>query len=60
VTLPKEVLARLHVSEGDTLVLTESLTGLEMTPYDPTFADAMKAYERTRRKFRNALRELAR
>jgi putative addiction module antidote len=60
VTLPKEVLARLHVAEGDTLVLTEGPSGLEITPYDPTFADAMKAYERTRRKYRNALRELAR
>jgi len=58
VTLPKEALARLRVSEGDTVVLTESQDGFYITPYDETFVDAMKAYERTRRKYRNALREL--
>lgn len=60
VTLPKEVLAALHVAEGDTLVLTEGADGYRVTPYDPTFAAAMKAFERTRRRYRNALRELAR
>ena len=60
VTLPREVLARLHVAEGDTLVLTEGPGGFEVTPYDPTFAEAMEAFGRTRRKYRNALRALAR
>jgi len=57
-TLPKEVLAKLRVREGDKLVLTEGKEGLYITPYDETFADAMKAYEETRRTYRNALREL--
>ena len=59
VTLPKEVLARLRVQEGDTLVLTEGKDGFFVTPYDETFVDAMKAYQETRRNYRNALRELA-
>ena len=59
VTLPKEVLAALHVAEGDSLVLTEKDGEFQVTPYDPDFADAMKAFERTRRKYRNALRRLA-
>lgn len=59
VTLPKEVLARLHVAEGDTLLLTEAPDGFGITAYDPTFADAMAAYARTRRKYANALRRLA-
>ena len=59
VTLPKGALTRLRVQEGDTLVLTESKDGFLITPYDETFADAMKAYQETRRKYRNALRELA-
>ena len=60
VTLPKEVLARLHVREGDTLLLTESPEGFAVTPYDPEFEAAMRAYGRTRRKYANALRRLAR
>ena len=59
VTLPKEALARLRVQEGDNLVLTESKEGFLITPYDETFVDAMKAYQETRRRYRNALRELA-
>ena len=59
VTLPKEVLARLHVGEGDTLLLTESPGGFAVTPYDPGFDAAMRAYGRTRRKYANALRRLA-
>lgn len=59
VTLPKEVLARLGVQEGDTLVLTEGKDGFFLTPYDETFSDAMHAYQETRRRYRNALRELA-
>ena len=59
VTLPKEALARLKVGEGDTLVLTEDPDGFRVTPYDARFEEGMKAFERTRRKFRNAFRELA-
>jgi putative addiction module antidote len=58
ITLPKEALARLHVREGDSIVLTEGKAGFTLTPYDETFVDALKAYEETRRKYRNALREL--
>jgi putative addiction module antidote len=58
VTLPKEVLAKLRVREGDTIVLTEGKEGLYITPYDETFVKAMKAFEETRRRYRNALREL--
>ena len=60
VTLSQEVLAKLKVREGDTIVLTEGKEGLYITPYDETFVDAMKAYEETRRNYRNALRELGR
>lgn len=59
VTLPKEALARLKVGEGDTLILTETPDGFVVTPYDETFEAGMKAFERTRKKYRNALRELA-
>jgi hypothetical protein len=32
---------------------------MPLTPFDPNFEKSLKAFERTRGKFRNALRELA-
>jgi len=58
-TLPKEMAERLHVQPGDELFVIETDRGLLLTPYDPTFEQAMAAYEKTARKYRNALRELA-
>ncbi len=57
-TLPKEVLASMRVAEGDELVLTEDADGFRITPYDADFANALAAFQATRRKYRNALREL--
>ena len=59
VTLSKEVLADLKVGEGDTLILTETPDGFKVTPYDATFEASMDAFEEGRRKYRNALKELA-
>ena len=58
-TLPKAVLDRLKVTEGDTLFLTETADGFQITPYDEDFARSMQAFSRARRKFRNAFRSLA-
>ena len=57
--LPGEVAARLRVKEGDTLSVTETPDGIQLTPYDPEFESAMKAFERGRARYRNALRKLA-
>ncbi|MEE8544309.1 MAG: AbrB/MazE/SpoVT family DNA-binding domain-containing protein [Alphaproteobacteria bacterium] len=59
VTLPKEAIAKLKVKEGEVLFLTETPDGFRVTPYDKTFERAMKAFERTHAKYRNAFRELA-
>ncbi|MBA3565124.1 MAG: AbrB/MazE/SpoVT family DNA-binding domain-containing protein [Gammaproteobacteria bacterium] len=59
VILPKEELERLHVSDGDELYAIPTSGGLEISPYDPGFDGKLRAFERTRRKYRNALRELA-
>lgn len=58
-TLPREMVDRLHIHEGDELTVMETDEGLLITPYDPAFEEAMEAYERGARKYRNALRELA-
>ncbi len=58
-TLPKEVLQKLNVSEGDTVFLTETTQGVQLTAYDPDFEAAMQAFAETRKNYRNALRKLA-
>lgn len=58
-TLPKDMAERLHVQAGDEVFIVETEQGVLLTPYDPNFQKAMKAYERTASKYRNALRELA-
>jgi putative addiction module antidote len=59
IILPKEVLARLKISKGDTLFLTESPDGYRITPYDPEFEEDMVLARRVMRKRRDLLRELA-
>ena len=59
VTLPKEILQKLNVDEGDSLFITETADGIQITPYDPDFEAAMQAFSETRKNYRNALRELA-
>lgn len=59
VILPREVLEKCRIQEGDTLFANVASDGVYLTPYDPDFEVAMKAFERTRRKYRNAFRELA-
>jgi len=57
--LPKDVAEHLHVGEGDTLHVLTDADGARLTPYDPDFEKSMEAFQRTRRKYRNALRALA-
>ena len=59
VILPREELNRLHLSDGDDLTIVRTDKGIEISPYDRGFDMKLKAFEKSRRKFRNALRELA-
>jgi putative addiction module antidote len=59
IILPKEVLARLKVSKGDSLFLTESPEGFRLTPYDPEFEEDMALARQVMRRRRDLLRELA-
>jgi putative addiction module antidote len=59
VILPKEVLARLKVSKGDSLFLTEAPDGFRITPYDSEFEEQMSKARKFMRDRRNVLRELA-
>jgi len=55
----KEVAARLNVAGGTALYLTEAPEGVRITAYNPNFAKKMAAAEDLSRRYRNALRELA-
>jgi putative addiction module antidote len=59
VIIPKDELARLRVKEGDYLFGVACEGGLQLQPFDPSFERKLKAFEHTRKRYRNALRELA-
>ena len=59
VILPKDLLNHLRLRIGDELTVKTSENGLELSPYDEDFSRRVRAFERSRRKFRNAYRELA-
>jgi len=58
VLLPKKVIDNLGLLEGDELELTEIETGIELSPFDPDFADQVEAFRRTEGQHRNSYREL--
>ena len=58
--LPKTAANALRVREGDIVYLTETAKGeYRITPFDPEFARQMTLAEKGMRRYRNALRELA-
>lgn len=60
VVLPKEVLTHLHAQEGDTICVTEAADGsLRMSPTSPEVTRQLEAAQSLVRRYRNALRELA-
>jgi antitoxin MazE len=60
ITLPKAVVDSYHLAEGDQLNLVQTEEGLFLTPFNPEFTAWAKAYERTNKRYRNALKALAR
>jgi putative addiction module antidote len=59
IVLPKEILEKLRVNKGDTLFAVETANGIELTAYNPEFAEQMKIAEQIMREDRDALRKLA-
>lgn len=58
-TLPKDLADRLHVEAGDRLLAIETAGGILLTPYDPTTERALALAARAAKRYRHALRELA-
>ena len=59
-TLPKDMTDRLHLEAGDRVLLVETEKGILITPYDAVTERALAVARRVAKKYRNALRELAR
>jgi putative addiction module antidote len=59
VILPKELLARLRVGQGDTIYASEAPDGVRLTAADPDFAEKMALAEKIMREDRDILRKLA-
>jgi putative addiction module antidote len=59
VVLPKEVLARLRVQEGDVLHVVEAKDGLILSRLDPQVAEQLEAGREVARQYRDTLSILA-
>ncbi len=59
VILPKEILARLNVNKGDSLYISETPAGFQVTPYDEEFAAKMEIADGMIRRYRDAFKKLA-
>ncbi len=59
VILPKEVLEKLRVGKGDTLFLTETPMGFQLSPLDEKIQRQMAVAEQVMRDNRNLLHKLA-
>ncbi|WP_149537044.1 AbrB/MazE/SpoVT family DNA-binding domain-containing protein [Siccirubricoccus phaeus] len=59
VVLPKELLARLNLQEGDTLHAIETPEGLTLTRLTAEQEEQLRIGREVMRKYRNVLRELA-
>ena len=58
-TLPKDMAARLRLEPGDRLLAVETPDGILLTPYDPVAEEALSIAARAAKRYRHALRQLA-
>ncbi len=59
VILTKELLSRLRVDKGDSVFVTETKNGIELSPYDPELSRQMDIAEEVMKDNRDVLRKLA-
>ena len=58
-TIPKELIEKYNLKEGEELHIVEKNDGFTITPYDPEFETWAKAYDKTNNKYKNTLKELS-
>lgn len=59
IILPPELLEKLHIGKGDTLYVTETARGFELSVYDEEFAKQMDIAESVMLEDSSVLRKLA-
>lgn len=57
--LPKEMLDRMNLKQGDALYVQETRNGYMVTPLDPEFEEFMELTDKTVSEYRNTLKKLA-
>ncbi len=58
-TLPKDLADRFHLEPGDDVLAVETAHGILLSPYDPDVEEGLAIAAEVQRRYRNALRELA-
>ena len=59
-TLPKDMADRLHLEAGDEVLAVEMANGILLSPYDPDVEEGLAIAIEAQKRYRDALRELAR
>lgn len=57
--LPKELLARLGLEQGDSVVVSETPNGFQVSRDDETFEKGLEIARKAMKTYHNALKELA-
>jgi putative addiction module antidote len=60
IIIPKELAVRLRLDKGDVLHVVETPRGIELTPYDPALEAELEIGRSVMKRYRGALRRLAR
>jgi putative addiction module antidote len=58
-TLPKDLADRFHLEAGDDVLAVETAAGILLTPYDADVDEGLAIAAKVQKRYRNALRELA-
>ncbi|MXX69390.1 MAG: AbrB/MazE/SpoVT family DNA-binding domain-containing protein [Gemmatimonadales bacterium] len=58
-TLPSDMAQRLHLEAGDEVLAVETANGILLSPYDPDVDDGLAIAVEAQKRYRRALRDLA-
>ncbi|AZO94877.1 AbrB/MazE/SpoVT family DNA-binding domain-containing protein [Iocasia frigidifontis] len=58
-TVPKELIEKYNLKEGEELHVIEKNDGFTLTPYNPEFEIWADAFNKTNKKYKNTLKELS-
>ena len=57
--IPKELMEKYNLKEGEILHVIETDEGITLTPYDPEFDKWASSFENTNSKYKNTLKALS-